>query len=79
MVVPYRIFGSNHFEILTSIHLTFQTGALDFICSIMARYGYTLTRRCTNKTLEQSSRDADIRLRRQEIDVILWNLRVLLN
>jgi len=49
MVVPYRVFGSNHFEILTSVRLIFQTGVLDFIYSSMARYGYTLTRRCIVK------------------------------
>jgi len=37
MVVPCLVFESNHFEILTSVYLIFQTGALDFIYSILAR------------------------------------------
>lgn len=74
MAVPYRVFGSNHFKILTSLHLIFQTGALDFNYSIVARYRYTLTRRYATKTLEQSSRYADSHFLRQEIDVILWNM-----
>jgi hypothetical protein len=59
MVVPYRILGTNHFKILTSVRLIFQTGALDFIYSKLIEYGYTLTRRYTSKTLEQRSLDAD--------------------
>jgi len=74
--VPYRVFGSNHFKILTSVHLIFQTGARDVIYSIVARYGYTLTRRYASKTLEQSSRDADSHLLRQDIDIILGNVEI---